>query len=496
MIWLPKIAAIDLGDRAVRVALVRTGPTRPRVLALVEAEIIQRDSETKREATVRALKDALQELGGSADVYVSHISGRNGVVRVLSVPFTSVRRIEATIKGDLEPHVPLPIEDLVVDFRPISVSDGKTQVLAVAVRKTCLREHLEILAEAEIDPEVVDLNFASLTSLWLREHSVAADEITVLLHATTDGALLVITQGRRMVFLRGMDLSAEDLRGDGQQYAEQVMTTLRAFAAVSRNTEIDRLVVTGVDLSTDQCAALERKLGLSVSACELGADLIPGEKARTADANSWAAIIGSALNYRTRPRIGFNFRKEEFARYSAAADVRRHAAFSGGFVVLLLLASVGYLKSQVRQKNAEKDAIELKMVQLFEETFGEKVKRRDKVLAQMQAKGGPVQKRQEEYDMYRPFLARTASTLDLLHEIITLIPQSEGLQIKDLSMNKGVITLSGQVSDAANVTLVEEQLNNSELLNVREVQRSSSRETDMIDFTIRCEAATIYVPSR
>ncbi|MCK5558085.1 MAG: pilus assembly protein PilM, partial [Candidatus Hydrogenedentes bacterium] len=201
MIWSPKVAAVEIGNRAVRVVLVRTGPVRPRVLALVGTEIMQRDNESRSAATVRALKDALEEMKSSADVCVSHLPGRNALVRVISVPFTGRRQIETTVKFELEPYVPLPIDELVVDFSPISVSDGKTEVLAVAVKKKTLRDHLETLAEAGIDPEIVDLDFAPLTSLWQRENRVRENKIAILVHATAERSQLVVVEGRKMIYL-------------------------------------------------------------------------------------------------------------------------------------------------------------------------------------------------------------------------------------------------------------------------------------------------------
>jgi|GEM_PF-2777244 len=490
MIWLPKIAGVEIGAHAVRIALIRKGLTGrgARVLALVEKQIMPHENESRNAAAVRALHDALQQLNDSPDVYVSHMSGRNAVIRVLSVPFTNMRLVASTIKGDLEPHVPMPIDDLVADFSPISASDGKTKVLTVAVKKSFLKDHLDTLSEVDIDPEVVDLDFASLTALWLRENAVRERDLTVLVHASSEASLLVVMEGRKMVFLRGMDFSAQDLQNDTQQAGDQVLTTIRAFAAASRKTDIERLVFTGARLSADQCTALERTLGLSVSVYQFGNRLTLPRDMAAHDANAWAAVIGSAVNYAGRFRIGFNLRKEEFARRGTIANLRKHAAFTGSLIVLLLLASAGYLQSRVRALTAETELLESTMLELYENAFNEKAERADKVLAMMRAEEGPIKKRKREYEMYRPYLGGTSSTLDLLHEIITLIPESSGLVVKQLSISSGVVRVSGQVVDADTVELIRQQLDNSKLLrDVRIAEQASSRDTNKIDFTISAE---------
>lgn len=485
MIWAPKIAAIELGNRVVRVALVRTGPARPRVLGLSEREIIQRENETRGAATVRALKDALEELKGSADAYVSHLPGRNALVRLISVPFTRQRQIQTTAKFELEPYVPLPIDELAVDFSPISVSDGKTEVLAVAVRERTLRDHLEILGEAGIDPEIVDLDFAPLTSLWLRENSVREKEITILVHATGERAQLVVLEGRKMIYLRGMDFSAQEMQEDEQQPAEQIMTTLRAFAATSRRTEVGKLVITGASLSAEQCAALERKLGLSVSSSEPGANLIPPDKSAHGGVSSWTALIGSTLSYRRRAHAGFNFRRGELRCHAAVAGFRKHAAFSGALVAVLILAGVGHLRSQAHLREAERNAIEARMVGLFQNAFGRDPVAQDKVLEDMLSKEGPVQKGKDEYKIYRPYLAGTVSTLDVLNDVIKIIPDVPGLVVKELSVSKERVSVDGEVTGAGNVEVIRQQLAASEQLqDVRIDREASNRNTNKIEFTI------------
>lgn len=482
MIWLPKIAAIEIGNRAVRIAVVRTGLKRPRVLSLVERDIMPREDESKSDATVRALKDALEEINVSPDLCVSHISGRNAVVRIIRVPFTKVRRIESVIKFELEPHVPLPIDDLVVDFEPIRMIDGKTEVLAVGIKKTLLKEHLDTLAQAGIDPEIVDLDFAPLTALWLLRNRVSDTEITVLVHPANDRSLLVIMEGRKLIFLRGMDFSAEDIRRNGQQVAEAILTTLRAFSATSRRAEIQRLILTGPGFTAEDCAVLERRLGLSVSADELGADVIPLEKVAAGDVSSWTGVVGSAFNSRGRSRIGFNFRKEQFTQYSTIAELKKNVIFSTVIIALLLVAGFGYVQSQIHIKGAERDALDSRMGDLFEKAFPGTAVIPDKVLEQMER---AVNDRKKDYDMYGAYLAGKASMLDLLNDVITHIPESGDILVEQLSIDRGIVTISGEVAGGAAVETIRRQLGTSKLLqDVGVTKQETNKDTGKIDFTI------------
>jgi len=262
---------------------------------------------------------------------------------------------------------------------------------------------------------------------------------------------------------------------------------LRAFAATSRRTEVGRLVITGASLGAEQCAALERKLGLSVSSCEPGADLIPPDESARRGVNSWPALIGSTLSYRRRAHAGFNFRRGEFRCQGAVAGVKKHAAFSGALVAVLILAGVGHLRSQANVREAEINAIEARMVELFQNAFGRDPVARDKVLEDMLRKDGdgPVQKGKDEYKIYRPYLAGTVSTLDVLNDVIKIMPDAPGLVVGELTVTKATVSVSGEVTGAGNVEVIRQQLEASELLQRVEMDREvSNRNTNKIEFTI------------
>jgi hypothetical protein len=296
---------------------------------------------------------------------------------------------------------------------------------------------------------------------------------------------MVVLEGRKMIYLRGMDFSAQQIQEDHQQPAEQIMTTLRAFAATSRRTEVSRLVITGAGLSAEQCAALERKLGLSVSSCEPGADLIPPDESARGGVNPWTALIGSTLSYRRRAHAGFNFRRGEFKCHGAVAGVKKHAAFSGALVAVLILAGVGHLRSQANVREAERDAIEARMVELFRNAFGREPVAWDKVLEDMLSKDGPVQKGKDEYKIYSPYIAGTVSTLDVLNDVIKIIPDVPGLVVEELTVTKATVSVSGEVTGAGNVEVIRQQLGSSGLLQDVIVDREvSKRNTNNIEFAI------------
>ena len=88
---------------------------------------------------------------------VSAIPAQATFVRNLPLPFRDPRKIREVLKFEIEPHIPYPVEDVIVDFAKIrNLDTGGCEVLAAAVSKKVMADHLHILGLAGLAPEVVD----------------------------------------------------------------------------------------------------------------------------------------------------------------------------------------------------------------------------------------------------------------------------------------------------------------------------------------------------
>ena len=77
--------------------------------------------------------------------------------RNMSLPFKQAKKIKQILPFELEPTMPMPIDELVIDFHRIETGDDEsvTRLIAATVDTQQLRTFLELLSGHGIDPEIV-----------------------------------------------------------------------------------------------------------------------------------------------------------------------------------------------------------------------------------------------------------------------------------------------------------------------------------------------------
>lgn len=100
---------------------------------------------------------------------ISSIPGRLFSQRVLTLPFADRKRVEKALPFEIEDEVPFDLEDVVIDHLVLdgagAKKDAETRVLCMMLPKAVLKRHLELLAEAGIDPESVVPSYAGLSAV-------------------------------------------------------------------------------------------------------------------------------------------------------------------------------------------------------------------------------------------------------------------------------------------------------------------------------------------
>src|SRR5919108_4078799 len=155
---MKSVVGIDLGSTALKVVELRGTWRGFEVVKAAERRIPTDGAAACPPAEVaQALTELLSAHAIKPSHVVSAIPDQATFVRNLQLPFRDARKIREVLKFELEPHIPCPVEDVVVDFAKIRETDaGACEVLAVAAPKAAVDDHLHILERAGLVPEVVD----------------------------------------------------------------------------------------------------------------------------------------------------------------------------------------------------------------------------------------------------------------------------------------------------------------------------------------------------
>ena len=99
------------------------------------------------------------------DAVAVALPGALVATHLLTLPFTDPKRIEQVLPAEVEGAIPFDLSEVVWDYAILAQTNGKSEVLVGIVRKSALREHLDSLATAGIDPRVVTLAPLALAAL-------------------------------------------------------------------------------------------------------------------------------------------------------------------------------------------------------------------------------------------------------------------------------------------------------------------------------------------
>ncbi|MCC6142255.1 MAG: pilus assembly protein PilM, partial [Candidatus Hydrogenedentes bacterium] len=259
-----RVAAIEFAGDEVRVSVVKTGRRLPVVLEL-QSRVAHYSTEDERfEAMVQAVDEAVSALETRPAAFVLCAPSLYSVVRMLTIPFKGKRRVAAAVPFELEPYLAFPLEELMVDYTVVSEAGGKTEVLAVGVRRPLLQEQMAILAGAGVEAEAADLDAVGLTMLWQAVHRPGKG-LSAVLHVREEGSVLAILNGKSLAFFRSIDAGAQQLAERPNAVAREVQNSIRGFLARwQAEVEITDLYVTGVDWDDRDREIFSQALRLTV----------------------------------------------------------------------------------------------------------------------------------------------------------------------------------------------------------------------------------------
>ncbi|HKV56620.1 MAG TPA: type II secretion system protein GspL, partial [Candidatus Binataceae bacterium] len=157
-----RILALELGGDRVRAAAAERTYRTLDLVAVYEQERAE-DEPDLGGAVARIVNAA-----GAPEIVISSLPGEFVAKRLLALPFTDRRRLQQVVAFALEEHLPFAVDDAIVAFARVGRQAGETLVIAAAARREVVRDHLEMLARAGLDPKIVTLGTLALAEMLTR----------------------------------------------------------------------------------------------------------------------------------------------------------------------------------------------------------------------------------------------------------------------------------------------------------------------------------------
>lgn len=173
-----------------------------------------------------ALSTLKEDINPSGLTCVAALPGRDIVCRTSQAPFRDRKKIRQILPLDIEPTLPMPVEDLVFDFQLTEVTTVPT-VLTAALARSRRDTFLAALRAAGFDPEI--LTFRGLSSAFLAARHLSEDDASVLVDGDQEHCLFFLIRNGSVIHIRNwtLPLSAGRLEAT---LARGIHQTLAAFS--------------------------------------------------------------------------------------------------------------------------------------------------------------------------------------------------------------------------------------------------------------------------
>ncbi len=401
------------------------------------------------------------------------------IFRQIHLPFRDDSRIRKTLAFELEPLIPLPIDDVIADYVTLPQED----LMVAVLKKSSVAEWIEKVEAVLGKVSVIDVSIAALAAQIMTEKSQGGCGILLDIGARSTAAVIyedgAMKQIRSLAFggaqitealARDLSISTAEaeqkkLAGDYPSASPNTEDLCRRFCAELQNTiefmklngslnnNPTRLILTG---GGSLFVPLQKELEKSFAQAPEILDLIRLRQLDTEESlRVQPQIMNTAMAAALRPFAGrksFNLRQGEFAGKAARVHVEgqfKWAAIMAGIILLLFAVNQG-LDYQIKTRRL--DSLKKQIAATFKKDVPDAANMVDPV-QQLRTK---LEENKKTFGIYRGTSETTV--LNILKEVSGLIASSLDIVIYNFSYENGVINMKGEAKNVDDISAMKNEL--------------------------------------
>jgi type IV pilus assembly protein PilM len=211
-----EIVGIDIGSSAVKIVCFVDEKKQTRLKDWGHIPLdIKADTppDEKKAIVAQEIRNYIKKKGIQAQYAATSISGNSVIVRYVKLPKLGKKELALTLNVEAEPFIPFDIKDVNLTYYVLNdvMEDGqpKMETVLVAAKRDAVKDKIDILAEAGLDPLIIDVDSFALETLYGRLVPQADNNAVLVLnigHKVTN--LSIISQGMtrvvRDIFIAGL----------------------------------------------------------------------------------------------------------------------------------------------------------------------------------------------------------------------------------------------------------------------------------------------------
>jgi type IV pilus assembly protein PilM len=281
----PGVWGIDLGQcglKAIRLENIDGEITATAFDYIEHPKILSQPDADPDQLTREALEKFLSRNSLKGDIVAISIPGQSGLARFVKLPPVEEKKIVDIVRFEAKQQIPFPLEEVVWDFQKLGsgvVTDGyalETEIGLFAIKRDMVNRYLQHFKDVNVEVHIVQmapLALCNFVAYDLLEKSPAGSEggdeeesgkksCVVALDIGTDSSNLVVTDGERVIWQRGVPLG-------GNHFTRALTKDLKLTFAKAEHTkrnaakspELKKILLALKPVLNDFVGEVQRSLG-------------------------------------------------------------------------------------------------------------------------------------------------------------------------------------------------------------------------------------------
>ena len=232
--------AIDYSSTVLRLLEFDGSGKRVRILGVEEVDLrVQTTGEDELEADdlkADAIAAAMKECGFATDPCGMAYDASSALFREFDLPFTNEEQVKKVVRFEAESHIPLDIDDVIMQHLVLRTTRDKSHILAAAIKKEDLLDRLDILDGANLDPMFVDMDVFALFHALVATGVAEEHPVSVIINAQDSATSLLFLVGGKLYAVRSLRLGTHGIHAPGtlDSKEDQEIETAKAHEYSSR----------------------------------------------------------------------------------------------------------------------------------------------------------------------------------------------------------------------------------------------------------------------
>ncbi len=251
--------ALDVGSSSIKLLEVRGPGGSPEIvragMAPVPEGALQNNTVQDVVAVSEVIRRLVDGLGVTARHVVTAVPGPSVIIKKTRLALQPDEDLEAVLMIEAENFIPESIDNVSLDYQVLNHEEAEAEVLLVAVRKDILSGFTMAIADAGLEPAIVDVDYFALENMYELNYDYSPDDVVALVNVGSRYSSINIVKG-------GVSTTTGDVQAGGGEITDTLVSSLglsyddaeRAQSGESMGAELDPKIRTVLERGTAELA--------------------------------------------------------------------------------------------------------------------------------------------------------------------------------------------------------------------------------------------------